>query len=68
MVIGNGLPKFEFGWSNNFRYHNFDFNFFLRGSIGHELINTFRAFYENPLNATNYNIVNTKYFNPGFKR
>lgn len=67
MIIGNGLPKFEFGWTNTFRYHNFDFNFFLRGSIGHELINTFRAFYENPLNATNYNIVNTKYFNPGLK-
>jgi len=67
MVIGNGLPKFEFGWTNTFRYHNFDFNFFLRGSIGHQLINTFRAFYENPNNATNYNIVNTKYFNPALK-
>jgi TonB-dependent starch-binding outer membrane protein SusC len=66
-IIGNGLPKFEFGWTNTFRYHNFDFNFFLRGSIGHQLINTFRAFYENPLNATNYNIVNTKYFNPTLK-
>jgi TonB-linked SusC/RagA family outer membrane protein len=66
-IIGNGLPKFEFGWTNTFKYQNFDFNFFLRGSIGHELINTFRAFYENPLNATNYNIVNTKYLNPGLK-
>lgn len=62
--IGNGLPKFEFGWTNTFRYKNFDFNFFLRGSIGHELINTFRAFYENPNVATSYNVVNTKYFNP----
>jgi len=66
-IIGNGLPKYEFGWTNTFRYHNFDLNFFIRGSIGHELINTFRAFYENPLNATNYNIVNTKYFNPALK-
>ena len=62
--IGNGLPKFEFGWTNTFRYKNFDLNFFLRGSIGHDLINTFRAFYENPNVATSYNIVNTKYFNP----
>lgn len=61
--IGNGLPKFEFGWTNTFRYNNFDLNFFLRGSIGHDLINTFRAFYENPNVATSYNIVNTKYFN-----
>jgi iron complex outermembrane receptor protein len=28
------------------------------------LINTFRAFYENPNIATSYNVVNTKYFNP----
>jgi iron complex outermembrane receptor protein len=28
------------------------------------LINTYRAFYENPNVATSYNIVNTKYFNP----
>jgi len=66
-VIGNGLPKFEFGWTNTFRYHNFDLNFFIRGSIGHQLINTFRAFYENPKNATNYNIVNSKFFNPALK-
>ncbi len=62
--IGNGLPKFEWGWNNTFRFKNFDFNFFLRGSVGHELINTFRAFYENPNVATSYNVVNTKYFDP----
>lgn len=64
MVIGNGLPKFEFGWTNTFHYKGFDLNFFFRGSIGHQLINTFRAFYENPNIATSYNVVNTKYFNP----
>ncbi len=62
--IGNGLPKFEFGWTNTFRYNNFDLNFFLRGSIGHDLINTYRAFFENANVATSYNIVNTKFFNP----
>jgi TonB-linked SusC/RagA family outer membrane protein len=66
-VIGNGLPKFEFGWTNTFRYSNFDLNFFIRGSIGHEMINTPRAFYENPAIATSYNVVNTKYFNPDLK-
>jgi outer membrane receptor protein involved in Fe transport len=64
MVIGNGLPDFEFGFTNTFRYKNFDFNFFLRGSIGHQLINTFRAFYENPNVASSYNVVNSKYFDP----
>lgn len=63
-IIGNGLPNFEFGVTNTFHYKNFDLNFFLRGSIGHQLINTFRAFYENPNVATSYNIVNTKYFDP----
>jgi iron complex outermembrane receptor protein len=66
-IIGNGLPDFEFGWTNTFKYHNFDFNFFLRGSIGHQLINTFRAFYENPAVVTNYNAVHTKYYNPNLK-
>ncbi|GAA0543772.1 SusC/RagA family TonB-linked outer membrane protein [Chitinophaga japonensis] len=62
--IGNGLPDFEFGFTNTFRYKRFDLNFFLRGAIGHDLINTYRAFYENPNVATSYNIVKTKYFNP----
>jgi TonB-dependent starch-binding outer membrane protein SusC len=63
-VIGNGLPKFQYGWSNTFRYKNFDLNFLLRGSVGHDLINTYRAFYENPNVASSYNVVSTKYFNP----
>lgn len=64
-VIGNGLPKFELGWSNTFRYKNFDFNFFLRGSFGHDIVNTYRAFFENstPSNIASYNVVTTKYFN-----
>lgn len=65
--IGNGLPKFELGWTNTFRYNNFDLNFFLRGSFGHDLINTYRAFYENPTVVNSYNVVNTKYYEPGLK-
>lgn len=66
-VIGNGLPTFEMGWSNTFDFGKFDFNFFLRGSFGHDIINTPRAFYENPAVASSYNIINTKYFNPNLK-
>jgi TonB-linked SusC/RagA family outer membrane protein len=66
-VIGHGLPKFELGWTNSFTYKNFDLNFFLRGSFGHDLINTNRAFYENPSVASIYNVVKTKYFNPDLK-
>jgi TonB-linked SusC/RagA family outer membrane protein len=66
-VIGHGLPKFEMGWTNTFNYGNFDLNFFLRGSFGFNLINTERAFFENPTVASIYNVVNTKYFNPKVK-
>ncbi len=66
-IIGNGLPKFEFGFTNTFRYSNFDLNFFIRGSIGHDLINTYRAFYENATVVKSYNVVNTKYYNPDLK-
>lgn len=66
-VIGHGLPKFEMGWSNTFTYNHFDFNFFLRGSFGHQLINTQRAFYENPAVSSSYNVINTKYFDPKLK-
>jgi iron complex outermembrane receptor protein len=67
--IGNGLPKFELGWTNTFRYKNFDFNFFLRGSFGHDIVNTYRAFFENstPTNIASYNVVTTKYFDPSLK-
>lgn len=63
-VIGQGLPNFQVGWNNTFTYRNWDLNFFLRGSVGHDLVNTFRAFYEAPGVATSYNVVNTEYFDP----
>ncbi|WP_257666717.1 SusC/RagA family TonB-linked outer membrane protein [Parapedobacter tibetensis] len=63
-VIGNGLPKYQLGFNNTFSYKNFDLNFFIRGTFGHDLINTYRVFYEGKNVATSYNVVNTKYFNP----
>jgi iron complex outermembrane receptor protein len=67
--IGNGLPKFEMGWTNTFHYKNFDLNFFLRGSFGHDIVNTYRAFFENstPTVVASYNVVKTKYYNPELK-
>ena len=46
--VGNGLPKFEFGWNNTFTYKNFDLNFFIRGVFGHYLLNVNNARYGNP--------------------
>lgn len=48
ITIGNGLPTFEFGYNNNFRYKKWDLSVFFRGTFGHDLLNTSRAFYENP--------------------
>jgi TonB-dependent starch-binding outer membrane protein SusC len=42
-VVGNGLPKFQLGWANNFSYQGFYLNFFLRGVFGHSLVNVNNA-------------------------
>jgi TonB-linked SusC/RagA family outer membrane protein len=65
-VLGNGYPDFEFGWNNTFRMGKFDFNFFLRGAVGHSLINQFRQFYE-PLDNVTWNRINTKFFDPNLR-
>lgn len=69
-VIGNGLPSFIFGWNNSLRYKNFDLNLFFRGALGHDLINSYRGFYENREGTTvdNWNIVNTKYYDPAITK
>lgn len=56
---GNGLPDFTIGWNNSFTYGNWDLNFFLRGAFGHDLLNSYRGFYENFEGTTvnNYNVV-----------
>jgi iron complex outermembrane receptor protein len=58
-VTGNGLPKFLFGFGNDFAYKNWDMNIFFRGVFGHDLINSFRAFYEVPNYITSYNLPKT---------
>ena len=37
-VIGNGVPDFELGWSNNFTYKNWNLSMFVRGVFGHDLV------------------------------
>ncbi len=46
--VGNGLPKFQFGWNNTFKFKNLDVSFFIRGVFGHYLINVNNARYGNP--------------------
>ena len=56
-VIGNGLPKVEIGFGNTFTFGNFDANVFFRGVFGHDLVNSYRAFYEVPEVIGSYNVI-----------
>ncbi len=58
-VIGNGLPKVEIGFGNAFTFGRFDLNLFFRGVFGHDLVNTYRAFYEVPNIIGSYNAIRT---------
>ncbi|MFY0685947.1 MAG: SusC/RagA family TonB-linked outer membrane protein [Cyclobacteriaceae bacterium] len=58
-VVGNGLPDFTIGWANSFTFGAFDLNVFFRGAFGHDMLNSYRGFYENYEGTTvaNYNVV-----------
>ncbi len=58
-ITGHGLPNFLIGFGNDFTYKNLDMNIFFRGVFGHDLINSFRAFYEVPNYITSYNLPKT---------
>lgn len=58
-VIGSGLPDFQLGWNNSFTFGKLDFNIFLRGTFGHDILNTYRGFYEAPQSITSYNLPKT---------
>jgi iron complex outermembrane receptor protein len=58
-IVGNGLPKFLLGWGHKIAYKNFDLNLFFRGAFGHDLLNSFRGFYEVPRLIGSYNLPRT---------
>lgn len=45
-IIGSGLPKHTGGFSNDFRYRNFDLNILLQWSYGNDIINANRYVFE----------------------
>jgi len=65
-TLGHGLPSVDLGWTNTFTYGNWDLNFFLRSTLGHSLVNSYRAFYEPVVSGqtSSYNRVKTKYYDP----
>ena len=63
VIVGNGLPDYSYGISNNFTYQNWDLNILLRGVTGHSLVNIPRAYWEHPGLSGRQNFAITKYFN-----
>lgn len=55
-VIGNGIPKHNGGFSNNFNYKGFDLNVFLQWSYGNDVMNGNKLMFEgNALNKATLN-------------
>jgi len=67
IVVGNGLPDFELSLNNNFTFGKIDFNIFFRGSFGHSLVNTYRAFYETQPDILAANYIQTSKATSGIK-
>jgi hypothetical protein len=57
--LGDPQPKLLAGWSNTFKYKQFDLNVFLRGSFGSKLFNATRADLSQVVAATQSNILNS---------
>ena len=51
--LGTGTPKVILGWSNSFRYKDFDLSMQFTSQLGYKILNASRAFYEN--NSIAYN-------------
>ncbi len=67
-VIGNAFPPdFNLGWSNMFTYNDWDLSISLRASIGGEVLNTYRLYYENWGGSIGLNnVMLTQFENPEF--
>jgi len=60
VVLGNPYPKFNWGFTNNFQYKNFDFSFTFQGSHGAKVFNIDRYYFETQFSPTG----STAYQNP----
>ena len=56
-ILGNGLPDFQIGWTNNVSYKDLDFGIFIEGVFGHQLANMFSLFYSVPKQISSYNVL-----------
>lgn len=56
--IGSAQPKLTYGWNNSFNYKNWDFSFFIRGTLGNKILNHPRMAYANPGSLIGANALN----------
>jgi hypothetical protein len=56
--LGNSIPTFTYGFTNNFTFKNFDLSIFLQGSEGNKVLNFNRWYTESGVSNGNY----SKYF------
>lgn len=47
-VLGNALPDFEMGWSNYFKYKNWDLSMSFRAVVGNDVYNATNQVFGNP--------------------
>lgn len=59
--VGNGLPKFTMGFSNSFKYKNWDLSVMLRGAFGYKLFNTYAFYLGTPATQENANVLTSAY-------
>lgn len=55
--LGSPQPKLLLGWTNDFKYKNFDLNIFIRGVFGNKIFNATRADLFRPSTANSTNIL-----------
>lgn len=60
-VLGNGVPRFNLGWTNNFRYKNFDLAISMRGAFGFQILNMQKLFYGTSYSSFQYNVLKSAY-------
>lgn len=60
-VLGNGVPRFNLGWTNNFRYKNFDLAIAMRGAFGFQILNMQKLFYGTSNSSFQYNVLKCAY-------
>ncbi|MCQ2144429.1 MAG: TonB-dependent receptor [Bacteroidales bacterium] len=60
-VLGNGVPRYNLGWTNNFRYKGFDLAITMRGAFGFQILNMQKLFYGTSYSSFQYNVLKSAY-------